>query len=493
MGSERSFWLVHWPANNPFAETGTVEGGEYLPEDGTLNRNTIHIRTWTYEDVTKNVHVVYWNKGTRTVQQGNETVEEPVAKNVSHVTHEVTFERGRPTVPIDLRRHQEPTRVTMWIEGYDWARWTFTHKSIATTQRVDINSAGDYLSKVILDFLLWIVVGGFLVGAGTKRALDRAGIGPQYGYTAWIIGLSIITGLGTLMMYESVADLVVNAQYVLSLYVVAILGIVMLETYTTGVSRSLFLRPTLEYTDSPTGGDAYDMIDLEGEEHKVVRTPDGKASIVKPGLLPFLARVFGKSARIENLEQLRTRTPFSEGSKWDEMYVADPEAEELVHYAPEGWSLDFPEVSRENAGEYALVASGLALAIYALETGTASSLAVGVVTVAGLAVWGLTPKDGVAAVDPAPVHIRTAMASMLKLNEDVDNAKRLDEVKTQLDSERISKQRDVDREVARHDQTLVEEMLDPDGEVPAGVELEDKDLPGPEDAEPLADGGQDNE
>jgi hypothetical protein len=62
---------------------------------------------------------------------------------------------------------------------------------------------------------------------------------------------------------------------------------------------------------------------------------------------------------------------------------------------------------------------------------------------------------------------------MLRHAEDVDDAKRLDEVKRKLDAERIHKQRDVDREVADHDVTLMQEMFDPDGNVPASVEGED--------------------
>ncbi|WP_226010518.1 hypothetical protein [Halomicrobium salinisoli] len=472
MGDSRSFWLVHWPANNPFADVGSVEGGEYLPEDHTLGRNVIHIRTWTYEDLQKTVHVVYWEKGTRTVQQGNTTVEEPVARNVSHVSHDVTFDRGRPTVPIDLRTHDEPVQVTMWIEGYEWARWTFQHKSIATTQSVDINSAGDYLTSVILDFLLWIVVGGFLAGAACKRALDEAHSGPGYGYEPWFLGLTIATGLGSLLFYESLADLVVNAQYVLALYVVGILAIVMLETYTTNVSKALFLRPTLEHAESPTGDDAFDVIDAEAREEKIVRAPDGTVSVITPGLFPFLARVFGKSARLENVEQLRTRVPLGE-SKWDELFVVDPEADELIHYSQEGWEMEFPPFNREYAPTYGLVGVALAIAVGAVHYGIAGFWPVAAVTAAGLLTWGATPVDGVAGVDPAPVHLRSAFGTMLQFAEDVDDAKRFDEVKEQLDSERVQKQRDVDREVADHDRTLVEEMLDPDAEVPAAVDVDE--------------------
>lgn len=470
MGQRTAYWAVYWPANDPFAEPGSPEGGEYLSPGHTLGRNSVYLRTWAYEDRQKTVHVVYWQKGTREIQRGNATTTEPYAKNVSHVTHEVTFNRGRPTVEIPLRQNDQQYQVTMWIEGEDFARWAFAHESIATTQSAGISSQGDYLISVITDFLLLIVFGGVVVGWACKKALDQAGIGPQYGYAPWMFGLTLLTGAAGLIAYETLANLIVNARYLLSLYVVGIIGIVILETYTTNVSSALFLRPTLEHAQSPTGDNAFDMLDGEAQAEKIVRKPDGTVSVVTPGLFPFLARVFGRSARLENVEQLRTRVPLD--GKWDELFLADPEADELIHYSPESWTLSTPALTRENAAEYGIIGVGLAIAAAAIYTDAASTLAVGTVTLLGLAVWALTPIDGVAAVNPAPVHLRSAFASMIQYVEDVDDAKRFEEVKEQLDNERISKQRQIDREVANHDSTLVEGMVDPDGNVPAAVETD---------------------
>ncbi|WP_424001202.1 hypothetical protein ACOZ4I_15730 [Haloarcula salina] len=469
MGEQQFFWTVYWPANNPFANVGSRDGGEYLPPGHTVGRNAVYLRTWTYEDQQETVHVAYWEKDQKTVQRGNTTTTVPVARNVTHVTHNVTFERGRPTVKIPLRQHDEEVRVTMWIEDKEYARWAnFGHKSIATTQSVDINSAGDYIASVIVDFLLWIVVGGFAVGWACKQMLDKAGIGPQYGYFPWLLALSIGTGLGGLLFYENLANLIVNAQYVLALYVVGILGIVMLETYTTNVSKAGFVRPTLQHAESPTGDDAFDVVDAEVREEKIVRKPDGTVSVVTPGLFPFLARVFGKSAILKNVEQLRTRVPVE--GKWDEMFLVDPESPDLLYYEKEGWTLDWPPLDRAHGGEWLAIGGAVGLALASVHYGVASFWPVTIVTATGLLVWLATPTDGKAAVRPAPIHLRTAFGTMVQYAEDVDDAKRFDEVKQQLDGERISKQRDVDREVADHDRTLVEGMLDPDEKVPAAVD-----------------------
>lgn len=469
MGDERAYWAVYWPASNPFAEPGSTDGGQNLAPGTTIGRNAIYLRTWTFEDRDHTVKVAYWERGTKTLRQGNTTTEQPVARNVSVATHNVTFEKGRPTVKIPLRNDDQPTQVTMWIEGEDYARWTFAHKSIATTQSADINSQGEYLASVVTDFLLYIIVGGFVVGWAIKKALETAGIGPQYGYAPWLITLSIGTGLGSLILYESVANLLVNAPIILALYVVGVFAIILLETYETNVSEALFLRPTLSHTESPTGDKAWDFLDAESQVEKIVRTPDGRVQVVKPGLFPFLARVFGKAAEIENVEQLRTRVPMQ--GKYDELFLTDPEADEILHYSAETWQTNLPELSRETAPQYGLVSGSVLLAGWALVSGTISGpvwpLATVALTVAGLAVWALEPVDGVAAVNPAPVHLRTAFGTMVQYQGDVDDAKHFDDVKAQLDGERIDQKREVDQEVAKHDRTLIEGMLDEDGKVPA--------------------------
>lgn len=471
MGTERAFWSVYWPANNPFASPGEAESGQFLPPGHTVGRNEIYLRTWSYQDLQTTVHVVYWNKGTKTVKQGNTTTEEAVARNVTHVTHEVTFDRGRPTVEIPLQQHDKPVQVTMWIEGYDFAKWRFSHHSIATTQSVQIDSAGDYLASVIADFLIWILIGGFVVGILVKKALERAGTGPGYGYTPWIIGLSIATGLGAALAYESLADLVVNARIFLAAYVVGVFGVVLLETYQTNVSRALFLRPTLQHTESPTGEDAYDIVDAEATSEKIVRSPDGKVSVVRRGILPFLARVFGKSARLENVEKLRTRVPLR-NSSWDEMFVTDPEADDLLTFQPASWTLSAPPLTKVTAPQYAAVVAAAGLSVYAFAVGSAAGPFIGGAVAVGVLGWLATPVEGHAEVDPAPVHIRSAFGSMVGLSEDIDNAKRFDELRQRLDEERISKQRDVDQQIAEHDGTLLSGMLDPDGNIPA-AEAED--------------------
>jgi hypothetical protein len=373
-----------------------------------------------------------------------------------------------------MPNHQSQKRVTMWIEGKDWARWTFRHKSLATTQAVNIDSAGDYLASVISDFLVWIIVGGFVVGWGCKIWIDRAGEGPGYSLTAWFIGLSLATGLGSLMFYESVASLVVNAHIVLSAYVVGIIAIIMLEMRSTGVSKAMFLQPKLTHAESPTGDDAFDMLDAELEDARIVRGADGTVSVITRGFLPSLARAFGATARLYNVEKLRTRVNL-QNSEWDELFVADPEADEILHYDPEGWELTTPPLDREHVGTYGAIAAAFMVGGAGVHYGSVSPWLVIGALGAGLLAWAAEPVNGEAYVEPAPVHIRTAVATMFRLTEDVDDAKTLDQAKEQLDRERVRKRQEIESEVEKHDRTLVEEALDPDGEVPSTIDGGDGD------------------
>jgi len=470
LGDRTQFWLVYWPASNPFAEVGSSEGGEYLPERHTVGRNQVYLRTWAYEDRVETVHLVYWTEGTRTVQRGNATTEQQVATNVTHVTQQVTIERGRPTVEIPLAQHDTPVRVTMWIEGHEWARWTFSHHSVATTQAVNIDSEGDYLTELFTDFL-WVVLPGLpLVGLLGRKAIDRAYRGPYAAYTPWIIGFVVCGGLAVATLYESLAELVVAAPQLIGVSIVVLVGIVLVETWTNNVSEALFLQPKLEHSTSPTGEDAYDIVGFEAETHTVVSTGSG-AALLKDGLLGFFARIWGKVAHLEQrgwlADSMRRQTRIlSEHSSADELYLVDPEADSVVEYEAEGWTLSFPELRAHPLPYIAVV--GAAAVGYVLVQGAylSAPMAAGGL-VAGVLAWGATPTDGAAGYVPAPPHFRQAFGTVATLIEGYSDAQTIEEAKDELDRERISKHQDVESEIEQRDATLIREMEG--GEIPATI------------------------
>jgi hypothetical protein len=460
MTDSRMYWLVHWPASNPTADPGEDNNWVHLGKDGgVVERNAVWLRTILFDDSeTHTLKIVYWTEGERTVQKGNQTVTEPAATNVTVDEHKVTMSRGWPMQKVPLKQHDQPVRVTMWLEEYpETARWTFEHQSVATTQSAGISSEGDYLTRVSLEFLIPIVIGTFLVGYILKRALDKAGIGPQWGYAPWLILLTLITGAGVMWFYSSLADLIVMAPIVLAGYVVGIIGVIILETYTNNVSKALFIRPSLDYAKAPDGDDAFDMTEADIEEHQLVRMSDGGMAVVKKGLLPFLSRAFGGAARLENADQMKMRVKMP-NSKWDEMFYVHPLAEEIVDYKPEGWSFDLP--NPETAGDYINVAAtgGLVLAgAYIVSLTVGQTIAAGA-TLLAVCAYAATPEDGHARVEPAPAHMRSAHATMMTLTEEYEDAETIDKAREELQKERISTEKQVEERLEDYDETLIQEM-----------------------------------
>jgi hypothetical protein len=451
------WWMIHWPANDPTANPGEDGKWTHLGPGDRVQRNAVYLRSYILDDArTETVNIAYWEKGTRTVKQGNTTTSEPIAENVSVHEHQVTMPFGRPTVEIPLQQHDRPVQVTMWLEGQPDVRWRFEHQSIATTQSAGIDSEGDYLSRVLMEFIIPVILGTFGGGFGIKKMLDRAGAGPQWGFAPWIILLTIVTGAGVLWGYSSLADLIVMAPTVLALYVVGVICIIILETYTSGVSRSMFLQPVLEAATSPTGEDAHDMTRVDMEEHKTVRMSDGSTAILKPGLLPFLARAFGRAARLEGADELNMITEMP-NSKWDRLYYVHPEAEEVIHYDSEGWSFEFPSVSRDNAVKMAAGVGLLGFGAYAAATYSGPTVAaVGVV--GAVAAVTLTPQEGEAWFEPAPAHMRSAHSTMMMLTEETRDAETIDEAREQLLEERLTFEQQVEDRIEDSDSTLIEVM-----------------------------------
>lgn len=507
-GRERMFWLVHWPASATFANPGEDDNWQYLAPGATVGRNHIYLRSIIQERdaESETIHVVAWQKGQREVTRGNTTTTEPVAVNVSHHQQNVNLERGWLMQKIRLGHHDDPVRITMWVDGEPGVRWTFRHHSVATQNTIAINSWGDYLEHVAVDIVAVAIIGAFVVGYAVKKALDRAGRGPYGSYAPWLVGGGIVAAVGASLFYTSLAELAVAAPWTIGIGVVVIFGVILLETYTSGVTKTLFLQPRLEHTTSPTGEDAYDIVKLEAESHTTVRMPRGGVAVIRSGLFAFLARVFGRAAFLETVgwfgENQRTQTRIeTDHSKWDDVYLIDPLAEQVIDYEAEGWTLAFPPLDREHALAYITFASMAGIAGLLWHASLLSPfIGFGAVGLAALA-WGATPTDGHAKIVPAPTHFRPSYGTIAALIEGYDNAETIEEATDQLQQERVKKTKDVEQQIEQRDASLVREMEA--GDIPASIRSEDghDDVKERErqrngevgaDAETVADGGDED-
>ncbi|MFW6045481.1 MAG: hypothetical protein ACOC8O_01340 [Natronomonas sp.] len=464
VSGDRAYWAIHWPANALLADEGEASDDQwkYLEAGETVDRNTIYLRTINLEGAEEaTIKVATYRTEERVTQDDNVNVTETVATDLHVQEVNAELERGWAMVPISLPQADETQQVTMWIEGVDEARWTFEHQSVATTQPANVDSEGDYLMRASMEFILPIIIGSFGVGAIGRKAIKKAGIGPQWGYLKWGITLTFVLGMVIWSAFSSIAEVLVAAPIIAAAVVVAIIGIVLIETYTTNVERALFYQPELVDAKSPSGERAVDMLFADGRIENVVKMPDGSVAVVRSGLLPFLSRCFGGAARLVNAEQIQTSVEMTNGPV-DTVYFVHPDADRVLEYEPEGWSIELPEFSSWNDLVRPVGIGLVVLTGGSLVASTLGSLAGFVATSIALAGLVVRPQDGTAAVRPAPAHQRSVLASAMYLNIETQNADSLEAARSQIVKEQARAGKEVDAALQEKDATLVETMFETD-------------------------------
>lgn len=457
---DRMWWLKHWPASELLSSPGDPQdtGSEFVEPGGTVDRNAVYLRTAAVESLgERTVHVVYWREGERERETANGTITETAPVDVIHDTHTIDLESGMPIEEISLRQSDDPRQVTMWVEGAEEElRWTFEHDSTPTAEDAGIETRGDYLTMVAWQFLLPIVIGGAISGRAALGAVGRAGMGPGYPLSIWITMIALGSVALMLFAFDTLAELLASAPMVASGFVILVVGIVVLESQMTRDKRVIFFRPDTVESVTPRDDKGADAI-MAAEQEETVVDINGRPAIVRRGLRPFLARVFGRAAFVDELAfETKIKLPTS---RKDEMVVVDPDAPQVLDYEPEGFALDPPEPSSlEEAVRPLSILLGIAVVVGLI----GSWLSWG----AGLVVGGLmllpilfTPVDGKAEVEPASAHVRKAWISTVTLAHEVDDAKTLDQAREKLVEQQSRTQQEVQAAVERQDSTLVEEML----------------------------------
>jgi len=441
------FWLTHTPASEPWRDekdlldTNTVRSDE-------LYLNSIRTSS---EAKTVTVKIAFWERQTRTVETQNGTTTETVAANVSVVSREVQLGKGWPTATIDLPEHQEPVQMTMWFESApEEARWTLVHHSSPYSQSANINDQGDYLTSAAKDFIAPTLVGAFAIGWVVKRALERAGVGPMWGYAPWIMLLSIGGGFTVFSLFGSLAAVFVELPHIIAGFVVGVIGVVVLETYEVGVADARFIQPEPEAARNASGEHAVDARKARERSERIIKTPDEEVAIVRKGLVPFLARVFGSTATLEGHEHLDTRIEYTQGEA-DELYVVSPNAEDVLEYEAESFEWSANPLIVIGAALVAGVGLNHYLGQLAGVAGALGTFALG-------AILYLEATDGYAHVDPAPAHLRSAWVSSMYLQKEADEAETLQESRRKRVEEKAKNQKDVEEALEEQDQTLIEAM-----------------------------------
>ncbi len=455
--------LVDYSHHNPLVsgETEDWEVEQILANGDLVRVNDLTLRASRMRDAPDadlELVVVYWS--TETVKENNTTVTRPVIE--AQERKDLSFNGAIDRQTVRLQRSDQERHVTMWLEDssgdrVDGAAWTFRHDSVATSQLTDIETMGDYLIQAFWDFLGPIALGTFVAGVIVSIAVKRAGVGPQYGYGPWVFALSLGTLLFVLIQYGSIADVLANAPMIAAIYVVGIVAIVILESQQAHIKETVFFRPHLVDVANPRGDDALDSLLADAHSEKLVELKGGQQAVVRPGLLPFLSRVFGGMAKLESDRPFTTEINLV-NSEWDQFVVVDPDADETLDYTPEGWTLEIPDLESWSD---------------ALEVVTLLMILAGVVGLVGMQVswsWGIgvglaiaiaklaTPTETSATVEPASGHERAAFISMMFMAIEHDDAETIESARKKLIQERAHKEQDVDDALEMQDATLIEEM-----------------------------------
>jgi hypothetical protein len=483
------FWLIHWPAKTLWANVGepTDDERQYVGEGDAVSRNSVYLRTISTSAQDLELTVVSYRVEERTVETENGVTSERQAVGLEERDVTVSLSAGWGIAEVPLPDLEEDRNVLIYADSApNTLRWTFRHEPVATSQAAPISTEGDYLWRLGTDVFFPALIGLFVVGFLVRRAIERAGAGPQWGLGQWV-GLM---GLGAVLGFlfgpvESTADLLVYAPTVLALILVAVAGIVALETWEDGAENVLFVKPDIEPIVSPGGDSGLDAIMADSDDELVVDMPNGSTAVVRPGIRPFLARVFGSAARIRGADVMQTSLEldgtdhdqlvfiepddFEPGETADEADDAnledadeadlEPAPESAIDYSPEGWELEAPplETWSDRFRAVAIVAAvgaGAAAVYGALGPWFGSGVAA-----AALVGWLAAPVDGYASFRPAPGHLRSAMVTAMVMSSEVADAETLEEARRENIRLRGQSERDVEEALADQDATLLETLL----------------------------------
>lgn len=459
--------------------------------------------------------VVYWHEEQRQAANGT-TV--PVAADQTVQRISVTLDDGRAATVVDLQSHYDRAwRTTAWLEQdgepVPGARWTFTHQSSPASEQVQISSESDLWWATIKT--TWLPgAAGIIAGLSLARlTLRRTSRGPGYGLGVWVF----LAGFGGLVaaagLWYEITVLIARVDIIigLSLGVLAYGGGL---RFHPPVERVAFVQKHLRRVDGGTEGQpvatdgghrgpGFDMSDLEApetvadgdrprlgeqgyyeelrESRTVVPTivgEDGRG-VPKQGLRPFFARLFADPARLD-LSGLQTRTQVS-GDIDEKVYVR-PDAEAPVDHTPARLVGRIPVWHRL----YEETADGRRVIPEAVGTGERIVFGAGAALVCALPLlgawaggaWFSTPilgaiagalvlvvelygaADGEISYEPAPRHFVDAISTLTLLQRSYADAKTIDELEREVESERMRSHGEVRESEWRRDDTKIKEMID---------------------------------
>ncbi|MFB6128370.1 MAG: hypothetical protein ABEJ47_01280, partial [Halorhabdus sp.] len=250
------------------------------------NEVTLHISRWrNAPSATATVHVVQWHETTRTIEEGNTTRTETIAANITHLTKEIELTGGGDRVTVSLPNTGPKRMVTMWIEGYEGARWVFAHDPVATTNATPFDATwSSFLPWFLTRFFAVTLIGAPLAIYAGVGLLETVGASPGKGMVWWILVPGFLTYMAGYLALGRIADLVVSFPWVLGGVVVAFTFIATLE-FADDSFRLLFEQVTTTGSVNAIGEDVQDVAGEAGVVVDAVQLDDETLALVKHGSL----------------------------------------------------------------------------------------------------------------------------------------------------------------------------------------------------------------
>ncbi|MHB9286780.1 hypothetical protein ACKVMT_07040 [Halobacteriales archaeon Cl-PHB] len=541
--ASQRFMSEYGSATIRFEPVGPLAGDwQYLEPGTTLHSDTITLRTVRLApseqlDRDLTVTIVAWEKGEREVVRNNQTVTRPAAINQTVRQQSVTLGRGYDEATIRLPSNYDETKtVTMWIEEYPDARWKFQHRSVPSTQKVDIDTAGEAWNYTATNAVLPGALGILLGLIGARSTLKHTTSGPRWGLGIWAI-------LSGILLFSVLSAAYFQVAVVLTYFPWLLGGVLAVLAYGGGLwmagspSKVGFYRVELFDARLGPGDRGADVVDVPGdaepvadggvlavngdeetaeeatssdkgpgsglseikevryvdlEELPAMERPDGKIGVPKRGLRPFLARLFADAATLDKSD-LTTKIAVDEG-RLDEIVMVDPESDEPVIHNPahleRRWpvlhSLDEDADIITKFGKLAgmlLLVVGVPLAGWTVGGQLGVPVLGAFLGVLPALVAGHEAKDGSVEYEPASQHFRRAQATLIDLQREQADGKTLEDFRQMAWSERARTAQEAQEIAEDHDRTLTEQLLsqhsgfnlaDPeDGE--ASVDTQDRD------------------
>jgi hypothetical protein len=294
--------------------------------------------------------------------------------------------------------------------------------------------------------------------------------------------LAIGGGAALTYLYNDLAELFIAGPKLLALLTVALIGIPVLEAR-RDVSRWEFWRPHLTDAKTASGEAAKDAIKFEESRERLVRMPNGRLAVVRPGIRKFLARLFGGAAYLEGQDGIDTETDAIGSSSTEQVVWVSASADEALEYEPEGWSWRWPSTGSQ------LLGLGLLSVLFA-GVGQAA-LGTPLLGIGAIPVMALRPESGHARTEPANAHQRAAYVTALYSTVEHEEAETLEELREDLISESVKNQKHVQQALETKDATLIQEAVrgeELDGELD-GTDATDELEPEEPELDPDADKG----